>query len=248
MEELLNDSSQTLNRDVRLRLLKQTANDLLYLDEHEYGKLRLAAIQLHSIFSAISGMKDDTEHPDDRSETLLATGTALSPRDAARCIFEYARTSKFLKGAHAAILEAQKRFPNQTIEILYAGCGPFATLAVPLATQFNAGEIRFTLLDIHSRSLDWARRIFQTLGLSAFVRDYIQCDAASYEHTADNALHIVITETMREALGKEPQVAVTLNLAPQLCEGGIFVPEKIKDRCLSCRYGKRVHVRSCSSG
>ncbi len=169
---------------------------------------------------------------------MLPSGEAISPRDAAGCVLDYRRTSKFLRGLHAAILEAQKSFPNTTIEILYAGCGPFAPLAIPLTSRFSSAEIRFTLLDVHKRSLYAARSIFQALGKSSFVRDYIQCDATSYKNDAPHAIHIVVVEAMQAALEREPQVAITLNLAPQLCTGGIFLPERITVDCYLCDVTK----------
>lgn len=190
--------------------------------------------ELYSLASAVTGIGEDSNFADDLNETELPGGKALSPKDAARCVLDYNRTSKLLRGLHAAILEAQRRFPDTAIEILYAGCGPFAPLAIPLTSRFNPAEIQFTLIDIHRRSLDAAQRVFQVFGAAAFVRDYIRCDAASYRHAAPHVIHIVVVEAMQAALEKEPQAAITINLAPQLRAGGFFIPERIVVSCRLC--------------
>lgn len=221
-------------------LLKQIADELLC---HQAGddRLRAAVTELYSMCSSVTGL-ESSNHADDSEGTGLPDGTAISPTDAARCILDYSRTSKFLRGIHAAILEAQKRFPDTVIEILYAGCGPFAPLAIPLTSRFSSAEIQFTLLDIHKRSLDAAQRIFQDFGLAAFVRGYIQCDAASYKQDAPHVIHIAVVEAMQAALEKEPQVAITIELAPQLCSGGIFIPERIAVDCYLCDLTKELTI------
>ena len=224
-----NSTSTPSTRTAYVRQLRRVTNEVLLQNDLE--KLDGAVIRLHSLFSAATGIDYDSDDTRMSRDTLLSSGLAISPNDAGGCAIDSARTSKFLRGIYAALLEARKRFPDGPIEILYAGCGPFATLAIPIATRFTADEIQFTLVDIHHRSLELARKNFGAFGLSDYVRDYIQSDAASYVHRG--ALHMVITETMQRALSKEPQVAITINLAPQLCQGGILIPEKVAvDVCL----------------
>jgi hypothetical protein len=222
--------------DVGLSELKQITDELLF--QEQPGALREAAIRLYSFFSHVTGLDDGPERPEDSYDTLLPSGKALSLRDAARCVLDYARTSAFLKGIYAAVRQAQQRFPGGPVMILYAGCGPFAPLALPLATQFGPGEIQFTLLDINPMSLESARRAFQSLGLGRYVRDYVQGDASAYVYPSPEPLHMVVTETMQRALEKETQVAVTANLAPQLCRGGILIPGKITVDAHLCDLSK----------
>lgn len=214
--------------------LSQLATAFLTLDH--LGPLRQVAHDLHSLLSQVAGIKDDYDSPMDPADTapvMLPSGKAIDPVSAARCLLDFARTSKFLRGIHEALLAARQRISSRPVEVLYAGCGPLAPLAVPLMTRFAADEVRFTLLDVHQRSLDAARRIVGTFGFGAHVREYVCADAAAYRHPQASPPDIVIAETMQRALAKEPQVAVTLNLAPQLAAGGIFIPERIiVDACL----------------
>ncbi len=158
--------------------------------------------------------------------TPLACGTAISPIEAARCIRDYLRTAAFMGGLLAAVEEARNRFVARPIHVIYAGCGPFATLAVPVARRLGPDEVRFTLIDAHRASLDSARRVLGALGLADSVRAYVEADAAEYEHDGAE-VHVVVTETMGVALIGEPQVAVTRNLSRLLPAEGIFVPRRV---------------------
>jgi hypothetical protein len=164
---------------------------------------------------------------DNQGDISLKNGIALSIKNAADCIKDYKRTACFLRGIHKAIIECIKRFPNTELNILYAGCGPYAPLLLPLLSLFKPEDINVTLIDINQSSIDSIKNIVVELGYEAYISSSIVANAIQYKHPDDTPLHIVITETMFHALTKEPQVAITQNLAPQLIDGGILIPEEI---------------------
>jgi hypothetical protein len=221
---------ESLQKLQKLQELQKLAAGILS-SENDFGRQFAACRELYDFFSKLSGVSISSENADDAAQTILAGGKAISPKDAAHCVLDFARTTQFLRGVRAALLELKKRFPSEKIEILYAGCGPFAPLIVPLLTFFEPDELSLTLIDFHERSIASVKNIFRELELEKFDARFVQADAASYKHPRE--LHLVICETMQMALKKEPQVALTLNLAPQLAEKGIFVPQKITvEACL----------------
>ncbi|QFY44250.1 hypothetical protein F6R98_17750 [Candidatus Methylospira mobilis] len=120
----------------------------------------------------------------------------VSPLTAARCAREFARTSRFIRGLHAALLKAQSRFDGQTIHTLYAGCGPYATLILPLLPYLPRDGFRFTLIDIHPLALDGARKTIGHFGYDEFIRDYLLTDACNAGFAGQQPFHVAVTETM----------------------------------------------------
>jgi hypothetical protein len=194
---------------------------------------RHAATALHALFCSLS--RFNVGSPDARNTVAvqLACGTAISPADAGRCVLDDVRTSRYLQGICAAIRASRARNATGPIELLYAGCGPFATLALPVMTQFRSDEVRFTLVEVNAHALESARRAVRALGFDDHVRAYVQADASIYLHPPERPFDILIVEAMQRALEKEPQVAITLHLAAQLAPGGFIIPEEIVvDACL----------------
>ena len=161
------------------------------------------------------------------ADTTLPAGRAISPLAAARCVWEYQRTAVFLRAVEAAIRAAQARFPGETIHVLEAGCGPLAPFALAMAARFPADEVQFSLLDFHPEALDGARRLAEELGVASSLRALLAADATTVRLAESERPHVIVCEVLLRALKGEPQVAATLNLAPQLREGGGFVPERI---------------------
>jgi len=166
------------------------------------------------------------------SEIRTSNGLALSTDMAAMCAGDFVRTVEFLRGMHAAVIDVRERFPSRPARVLYAGCGPYATLAVPLMTVFSAAEATFTLLDIQPESIESARSVVNSLGLSGSVSGFEITDATQYlispAALSDVVLpDIILIEIMQACLEAEPQVAVARNLIKQAPQA-ILVPEEVR--------------------
>ena len=207
-------------------------SDILLDETSSSASLREALDAFAQLCSEVSDIAPDPSFDAWAGDSLLKDGVAIAPEAAAHCVKDYQRSVVFIRAVHAAINAARARFADQRIEILYAGCGPFATLLLPLLGRFTAGELDVHLLDIHQQSLDSAQRLIEHFGLQVHRIQYVQDDACSYRHPGKP--HLIIAETMQKSLEQEPQFAVTANLAPQLHARGIFVPQKIEvELCLA---------------
>ena len=204
----------------------KTIADTLLDEASSPADLRAALNAFAQLCSDISGVIPDPSFDAWAEDSLLKDGVAISPEAAAHCVSDTQRTVVFIRAAYAAITATKQRFTAGPIEILYAGCGPFATLLLPLLTKLNPGELVVHLLDIHQRSLDCVALLIGHFDLQVHRISYIQDDACHYQHSSNP--HVIINETMQKSLEQEPQFAVTANLAPQLHARGIFIPQRIE--------------------
>lgn len=202
----------------------------IQLIEAKNPEKELSAARLLSIFFS----KNDPfqQQPDENEgEIILEGGVALSKEHAAVCVNEFYRTARYIRGTYLAIKELQQQFPSQKLHIVYAGCGPYATIMLPLLFLFEPSQLKCTFLEINPVSVKHAQAWIQHLELENFEIDIVLANAITYKSC--ETIHLLVSETMFYALLREPQVAIMANLAPQLHEKGIMIPTDIR---LDLRY------------
>ncbi|MFK7977018.1 MAG: hypothetical protein AB8C02_12830 [Halioglobus sp.] len=203
--------------------------------------LRAALDAFVSQCSAVTDIEPNPSFDAWAEDSLLENGVAINPQAAAHCAVDYQRSVIFIRGVYAAINALESRAFDIPLEILYAGCGPFATLLLPLLSKFSVGALNLHFLDIHQRSLDSVECLLTHFGYSSGAVQLIQGDACTYQHTG--RLHLVVAETMQKSLEQEPQFAVTANLASQLHTSGVFIPQRIEVELCLCNLAREEAVQ-----
>lgn len=161
-----------------------------------------------------------------RNHMSTDNGSAIGTYWAAQCVKEIFRTQRFVKGLNAAIDDVKKANSGKTVQVLYAGTGPFAALALPIMATHLPTDVQFTLLEINPESYAKLLHVLTELEFNEYVNHLEIADASSWQ--TDQHFDIVLSETMNRALIKEPQVSIMLNLASQLQANTIFIPQEIK--------------------
>ena len=183
-----------------------------------------------SLCSQVTGITPNPSFDAWAEDTFLEQGVAINPQAAAYCIKDYQRSITFIRAVHAAITAMINNSPTVPVDVLYAGCGPFATLLIPLLSKYqnentDLSLLNFFLLDIHQTSLESVDRLVRYFDINTHNINLISANACTYQHP--RPLQLIISETMQKSLEQEPQFTITANLAPQLESKGIFIPEKI---------------------
>lgn len=207
--------------------LKEATEHILFSNQDFY-LIKKGIEQLKAEFTRTTGVAiGNIEKP------ILETekGIVVSIEQAAHCLIDLARTTQFLRGIYQAIQDKLKTQSN--VRILYAGCGPYATLISPLTTQFQSSQLSITLVDINNESIQSVHKLIKTWNIEEYVNDVISADLTDSELHFDRSFDIIISETMQFALRNECQVPITRNLIRFLKPEGLFIPEGVTiDACL----------------
>lgn len=170
-------------------------------------------------------------HPElflDSEASITPFGKAVSLTTAAQCAEDPERGRIFIQGIYHAIQDKLALNPQQAVQILYAGTGPFAWLLLPLLPLFLPKQIQVTLLDIHQASLEKVVQLLNHFGLNDRVVDVVCADATLWQPAAGVEFDLIVSETMKHLLQQEPQLQIFSHLQRFLAADGELIPQNIE--------------------
>lgn len=199
-------------------------------DEHTVGTQMQLVYDQRRILEELLGYsltntKDEPSSPSQNSPY----GNMIPPHQAADCICDANRTIRFQR----AIIDYISRINKEKagpINILYAGCGPYAALLLPALVICESIQMKVWFVDIFDESLSSVRNIISSLHVESTTPHFLKRDACklNLHNESIPPLDLVICETMDAGLLTEPQAAIMHNLARQCKEECTFIPNKIE--------------------
>ena len=192
----------------------------------DYTAILNATKYLKALFYEATGFND--YEPANLQNIITGTGLAISPVSAAFCITDMMRTRIFLLGIRQAIEERLKKAPGKPVIVLYAGTGPFGTLLTPLLTLFSPEQLQIILLEINPGSIAYLQKAISHFRMGPYIIDLLHADASTFFISPKHQPDILVSETMKPALEKEPQVSITANLISQCNKSPVLIPECIR--------------------
>jgi predicted RNA methylase len=196
-------------------------------NQSDIAKSKDAIDEIHKHFLEITNILNLGKELQNIAAVPTASGMALSLNHAAACLIDYRRTTKFLKGMVSLIREKQQQHPNETINIFYAGCGPYAPFVTIVAPLFDPKEVQFTLLEINAASITMAKKLIEELQLTNYVTEYHTADAVTFQIPDAKKYHILFSETLDALLYRESYVPILWNMLPQLSENCGVIPNNV---------------------
>ena len=203
--------------------LKSAVEDILFSKEDFYLITRGINTLYENFSEATQVFAADLTH-----EHLIDTpnGGVVTPVRAAHCLKDIGRTTHFLRGIHKAVEHFLKN-QNQ-IRILYAGCGPYATLLTPFTALYPPEKLRYTFLEIEKTSVVAVNKLYRDWKLTSYLDEVRLADATDPGIRFDEPFDMIISETMQMGLKNECQVPITRNLVRFLTPEGTFIPQQIR--------------------
>ncbi len=206
-------------------LLKNNV-EIILNEESKYRDIKDSIDKLAANFYQITNLTDNVKKAE--HGTILPNGEALTPQTAAGCIFDYVRTTKFLRGVKKALDFQLCKLGKKKIVIMYVGCGPYATLLFPLIPFYDETRLEINVIDFHQASINSLNKLISHYGFNNYFNEVLCDDAMNYRHEKDHLFDIIIIETMQKALSVEPQVAITNHFSQYIAKDGFLIPQAIK--------------------
>jgi hypothetical protein len=204
-------------------VLKNVAAILLS-EETDFGELKSVLDQWKG--TMVSHQHLNLEDPKYNDNVYLSEGKAIATRWAAMCLDDLVRTKHFVRATKKAVDSILDKRPGSSVNLMYVGTGPFATLVLPLTEIYTPEQLQFDLIEVNTESFDILKSTFNSFGLNAYVRQMYLTDATQFK-VEKNDVDILLVECLQHALAREPQVKIVENLVPQLKEDVILIPEDI---------------------